>query len=46
MSRLLSLGFWMQVVVTTIFTMIMIYFIKKVSIGYNVPLMKQVSEGV
>jgi len=46
MGRLLSLSFWMQVILATIFTMIMIYLIKKVSTRYNVPVLATVSEGI
>ncbi|MCM3176224.1 hypothetical protein [Paenibacillus sp. MER 99-2] len=46
MGRFMSPSFWIGVIVATVFTMIMIYAIKKVSIKYNVPVLSTVSEGV
>lgn len=38
--------FWVQTIVATIFTMILIFAIKKVSIKYEIPGLKTISEGV
>ena len=38
--------FWVQTIVSTIFTMVLIYAVKKVSLKYDIPVLKQVSEGV
>lgn len=46
MSRFMSPSFWVGVIVATIFTMIMIYAVKKVSTKYNVPVLSTVSEGI
>jgi len=46
MGRLFSLSFWVQVLLATIFTMIMIYVVKKVTMKYNVPVLSTVSEGI
>lgn len=43
---ILSPRFWVQTIVATLFTMVMIYFIKKVSAKYNIPVVNQIAEGV
>jgi hypothetical protein len=38
--------FWVQTFVATIFTMIIIYAIKKASTKYDIPFLNKLSEGV
>lgn len=46
MGRVLSLSFWLQVILATLFTMIMIYVIKKALGKVEVPVLSQVAAGV
>ena len=42
----LNARFWVQTIVATIFTMIMIYAIKKASTKYSIPGLRELSDGV
>ncbi len=46
MRRLLSLNFWLQLFLSTLMTMIMIYLIKKLSSKVNVPIVNDIVEAV
>lgn len=41
-----SIRFWVQTLISTVFVMLMIYAVKKVSTKYNIPVLSTVSEGV
>lgn len=43
---MLNARFWVQTLVSTLFTMVLIYAIKKVSMKYDIPVVKQIAEGV
>lgn len=42
----LSPRFWVQTIVSTLFTMVMIYAIKKVSDKYNIPVIKPIADAI
>lgn len=46
MRRLLSVNFWLQLFLSTLMTMIMIYLIKKLSSKVNVPIVNEIVEAV
>lgn len=46
MHKIFSIDFWVQTLISTIITMIMIYLIKKVAGNINVPVVQAVVEGV
>lgn len=46
MQGLISPRFWFQTFASVLVTMIIIYFIKKFSIGANVPVLRELSEGI
>ena len=46
MHRLLSVNFWLQLFLSTLMTMVMIYLIKKLSSKVNVPIVKDIVEAV
>ena len=46
MRRLLSVNFWLQLFLSTLMTMIMIYLIKKLSSKINVPIVNDIVEAV
>lgn len=46
MNRIFSPSFWVQLFISTFMTMIMIYLIKMIATKFNVPVVKQVSEGI
>lgn len=46
MGKLLSPSFWLSTLISTFITMLMIYAIKTVANKYNVPVVKDVANGI
>lgn len=46
MHKFLSPSFWLQTLLSTFFTMVCIYFIKKAASTYQIPFVSDVAEGV
>lgn len=46
MNRFFSVNFWIQTIVSTFITMLVIFAIKKVATQYNIPVVSTVAEGV
>ena len=46
MNRIFSVNFWVQTFVSTLVTMLMIYFIKKIASTVNIPVISNVAQEV
>ena len=46
MNKLFSINFWVTTFTSTLITMIMIFLIKKIATGWNIPVISTIAEEV